>query len=75
VIDEAGQDAAARTKALWDEIRAERDDNGQSMSDTVARREIRKWLSEFSEGPACGGVGGSVVARLTKASPIAGPIP
>ena len=44
------RDVAAGAKALWDEIRAEREDKGQSTSVTVARREIRKWLSESSEG-------------------------
>ena len=50
VIDEAGQDAAAGAKALWEETRAEREGKGQSTSVTVARREIRKWLSESAEG-------------------------
>ncbi|MXV79607.1 MAG: N-6 DNA methylase, partial [Chloroflexi bacterium] len=49
-IAQAGEDAAAGAKVLWDEIRAEREDKGQSTSVTVARREIRKWLSESSEG-------------------------
>lgn len=49
-IAQAGEDAAAGAKALWDEIRAEREDKGQSTSVTVARREIRQWLSESSEG-------------------------
>ena len=49
-IAQAGEDAAAGAKALWDEIRAEREAKGQSTSVTVARREIRKWLSESSEG-------------------------
>ena len=49
-IAQAGEDAAVGAKALWDEIRAEREETGQSTSVTVARREIRKWLSESSEG-------------------------
>jgi len=49
-IAQAGEDAAAGAMALWDEIRAEREVKGQSTSVTVARREIRQWLSESSEG-------------------------
>ena len=49
-IAQAGEDAAAGAKALWDEIRAEREGTGQSTSVTVARREIRRWLSESPEG-------------------------
>ena len=49
-IAQAGEDAAAGAKALWDEIRAEREGKGQSTSVTVARREIRAWLSVSEEG-------------------------
>ena len=49
-IAQAGEDAAAGAQALWTDIRAEREAKGQSTSVTVARREIRKWLSESSEG-------------------------
>lgn len=49
-IAQAGENAAAGAKALWDEIRAEREGTGQSTSVTVARREIRQWLSESKEG-------------------------
>ncbi|MDE2891338.1 MAG: N-6 DNA methylase [Chloroflexota bacterium] len=49
-IARAGEDAAVGARALWDEIRAEREGTGQSTSVTVARREIRKWLSESLEG-------------------------
>ena len=42
--------AAAAARALWDGIRSEREDKGQSTSVTVARREIRQWLSESAEG-------------------------
>ena len=46
----AAENAAVGAKALWGEIRAEREGKGQSTSVTVALREIRKWLSESSEG-------------------------
>ena len=49
-LAEAGEAAADGAKALWDEMRAEREAKGQSTSVTVARREIRKWLSESAEG-------------------------
>lgn len=49
-LAEAGESAAVGAQALWAEIRAERESKGQSTSVTVARREIRKWLSESSEG-------------------------
>ena len=49
-LAQAAEDAAVGAKALWDEIRAEREGNGQSTSVTVARREIRQWLSESSGG-------------------------
>ena len=49
-LAEAGEAAAVGAQALWAEIRAERESKGQSTSVTVARREIRKWLSESSEG-------------------------
>ena len=49
-LAQAAEDAAAGAKALWDEIRFEREGKGQSTSVTVARREIRKWLSESAEG-------------------------
>lgn len=49
-IAQAGEDAAAGAKALWDGIRVEREGTGQPTSVTVARREIRKWLSESAEG-------------------------
>ena len=49
-LAEAGEAAAIGAKALWDEVRVEREGKGQSTSVTVARREIRKWLSESAEG-------------------------
>ena len=49
-LAEAGEAAAIGAKALWDGVRVEREDKGQSTSVTVARREIRKWLSESAEG-------------------------
>lgn len=49
-LAEAGEAAAIGAKALWDGVRVEREGKGQSTSVTVARREIRKWLSESSEG-------------------------
>lgn len=49
-IAQVGEDAAAGAKTLWGEIRAEWEGKGRSTSVTVARREIRKWLSESSEG-------------------------
>jgi hypothetical protein len=49
-LAEAGEAAANGAKALWDGVRVEREGRGQSTSVTVARREIRKWLSESAEG-------------------------
>ena len=49
-LAEAGEAAAIGAKALWDEVRVEREAKGQSTSVTVARREIRKRLSESAEG-------------------------
>ena len=49
-IAEAGATAAVGARALWDDIRADREASGKSTSVTVARREIRKWLSESEEG-------------------------
>ncbi len=49
-LAEAGEAAAIGAKALWDGVRVEREGKGQSTSVTVARREIRKWLSESAEG-------------------------
>ncbi len=49
-LAEAGEAAAIGSKALWNEIRADREASGKSTSVTVARREIRKWLSESEEG-------------------------
>ena len=55
---------AVGARALWDDIRADREASGKSTSVTVARREIRKWLLESEEGSAGGGVGWSVVGLL-----------
>ncbi len=49
-LAKAGEAAAIGAKALWDGVRAEREGKGQSTSVTVARREIRQWLSESAEG-------------------------
>ena len=49
-LAEAGEAAAIGAKALWDAVRVEREAKGQSTSVTVARREIRQWLSESAEG-------------------------
>ena len=49
-IAEAGAAAAVGARALWNDIRADREASGKSTSVTVARREIRKWLSESVEG-------------------------
>lgn len=49
-LAEAGEAAAIGARALWDGVRVEREGKGQSTSVTVARREIRKWLSESAEG-------------------------
>ncbi len=49
-IAEAGAEAAVGARALWDEVRAARAASGKSTSVTVARREIRQWLSQSDEG-------------------------
>lgn len=49
-IAEAGAAAAVGAQTLWSDLRAEREAKGQSTSVTVARREIRKWLSQSSKG-------------------------
>ncbi len=49
-LAKVGEAAAIGAKALWDEVRVEREGRGQSTSVTVARREIRQWLSESAEG-------------------------
>ena len=49
-IAEAGATAAVGARALWDDLRADREASGKSTSVTVARREIREWLSESEEG-------------------------
>ncbi len=49
-IAEAGATAAAGAQQVWSEIRAARQAKGQSTSFTVARREIRAWLSKSDEG-------------------------
>ncbi len=49
-IAEAGVAAATGAAQVWREVRAAREAKGQSTSVTVARREIRKWLSASEEG-------------------------
>ena len=49
-IAQAGAEAAVGAKALWSEVRAQRETKRQSTSVTVARREIRAWLAESAEG-------------------------
>ena len=60
-LAEAGEAAAIGAKALWDEVRVEREGKGQSTSVTVARREIRKWLSESAEGRRVEGLVGRLL--------------
>ncbi len=49
-IAEAGAAAATGARRLWAERRAERASKRQSTSITVARREIRAWLAQSTEG-------------------------
>ncbi len=49
-LAEAGEAAAIGAGALRDEVRVEREGRGQLTSVTVARREIRDWLSGSEEG-------------------------
>ena len=42
------------------QVRAEREASGKGFSVTIARRELRRWLSEVGGGSAGGGVGASV---------------
>ena len=49
-LAQAVADASADAKYSWARVRAEREAKNQSTSVTVARREIRKWLSESEEG-------------------------
>ena len=63
-LAEAGEAAAIGAKALWDGVRVEREGKGQSTSVTVARREIRKWLSESADGRRVEELVGSVVGGL-----------
>lgn len=60
-LAEAGEAAAAGAKVLWDGVRVEREGKGQSTSVTVARREIRKWLSESAEGRRVEGLVGRLL--------------
>lgn len=60
-LAEAGEAAAIGAKALWDGVRVEREGKGQSTSVTVARREIRKWLSESAEGRRVEGLVGRLL--------------
>ncbi len=49
-IAEAGAAAASGAQALWADVRARRQARGQSVSVTIARREIRQWLGAATEG-------------------------
>lgn len=60
-LAEAGEAAAIGARALWDGVRVEREGKGQSTSVTVARREIRKWLSESAEGRRVEGLVGRLL--------------
>ena len=49
-IAAAGASAAEAAKSVLAELRAEREESGKSFSVTIARRELRRWLSESEEG-------------------------
>ena len=49
-IAAAGASAAEAAKTVLAEVRAEREASGKSFSVTIARRELRRWLSESEEG-------------------------
>ena len=49
-IAAAGASAAEAAKTVLAELRAEREESGKSFSVTIARRELRRWLSESEEG-------------------------
>ena len=59
-IAEAGAVAAEGAAQVLSEVRAEREASGKVFSVTIARRELRQWLSESEEGLAVEGL----VARL-----------
>ena len=54
--------AAEAAKTVLAEVRAEREASGKSFSVTIARRELRRWLSESEEGQRVEGL----VGRLLK---------
>ena len=49
-IAAAGASAAEAAKTVLAEVRAEREASGKTFSVTIARRELRRWLSESEEG-------------------------
>ena len=60
-IAEAGKSAAEGAAQVLSEVRAEREASGKVFSVTIARRELRQWLSESEEGLAVEGLVGRLL--------------
>ena len=60
-IAEAGAVAAEGAAQVLSEVRAEREASGKVFSVTIARRELRQWLSESEEGLAVEGLVGRLL--------------
>ena len=60
-IAEAGKSAAEGAAQVLSEVRAEREASGKVFSVTIARRELRQWLSTSEEGLAVEGLVGRLL--------------
>ncbi len=60
-IAEAGKSAAGGAAQVLSEVRAEREASGKGFTVTIARRELRRWLSESDEGRTVEGLVGRLL--------------
>ena len=60
-IAAAGASAAEAAKTVLAEVREEREASGKSFTITIARRELRRWLSESEEGQRVEGLVGRLL--------------